>query len=80
MVAACVISSHFPTQMLRTTVHDMLAVASHSVTHSSLKRLESLAHPTKCVVLFSSEIVTPWFFAVRCHLSYLDSQRSEESR
>ena len=68
MVAACVILSLFPTQLSRTTAHNMSAVASHSVTHYSLKRPESLAHPTKCVVLSFSEIVTPWFFAARCHL------------
>ena len=59
MVAARVISSHFPTQMSRTTVHDPSAVASHSLTHSSLKRPESSAHPTKCVVLSLSETVSP---------------------
>ena len=69
MVAARVILSHFPTQMSRNTAHDLSAVASHSVTYSSLKRPESSAHPTKCVVLSLLEIVTPWFFAARCHLS-----------
>ena len=53
MVAACVISSHFPTQMSRTTVHNLSDVAYHSVTHSSLKAPEFSAHPTKCVVLSS---------------------------
>ena len=69
MVAAHVISSHFPTQMSCTSVQNLSDVASQSVTHSSLKRPESLAHPTKCIVLSSSEIVTPWFFAACCHLS-----------
>ena len=47
MVAACVISSHFPTQMSLFTVQDLSNVASHSVTHSSLKSPESLGHLTK---------------------------------
>ena len=62
MVAARVILSQFPTHTSRTTVHDMSDIASHSVTHSSLKSLESSAHPTKLVVLSSSEIVNPCFF------------------
>ena len=45
--AARVVLRHFTTQMSRTTVHDLSAVASHSVTHSSLKKLESSAYPMK---------------------------------